>query len=801
MRLSKNWLKEYVALPENLTLRQFADTMAMTGFCIGGVDEPGEGIERVVVGRLLKIEGHPTKPKYYVCQVDVGDRILQQVTAAPNLKEGCLCPVCLPGGRVKGGHEGGMVIGSAEFDGVKSEGMMCSLPELGLSVSDFPYGIENGIFFIEEPCEVGQEIKAVLGLDDMIYDVEVTANRPDVQSVIGVSREVAAAFDKPFKGHVPTVKGGAGKILELVDVAVEAPVLCPRYTARAITNVKIGPSPKWLRERVRAGGMRPINNIVDITNYIMMEYGQPMHAFDIREIAPEGGHGHIVVRQAGEGVTFTTLDREERAIPPETLMICNAKEPIGIAGIMGGLQSGIKPDTCTVVFESANFHYAGLRRSGRKLGLHTDALARYEKGISAQMTKDAVDRACELCELLCCADVLDGTIDVDNTGYKERVIKLEPEKINKLCGTGLSREEMVKYLERLDFKVEGDDVHVPAYRADCEGMADLAEEVVRLYGLNNVPSKLHEGAAQGKYSKSQLFERDVVRTLVGFGFYEAVTYTFISPKYYDKIRLPEDSSLRSSVAILNPLGEDTSIMRTTTLPSMCEVLAKNYNNRNMKARLFEMGKIFIPSSESEKLPDERVIVTIGMYGACGFYDAKGAAESLCKALRVEAPTFEALRDDPSYHSGRCAKIFIAGKQAGAVGELHPLVLENYGIGEAAYVATLDLALLYENRRPEPLYTPLPKYPAVTRDLALVCDDELEVARIEEVLKGACGELLEQCKLFDVYRGGNLEKGKKSVAFSLTLRDKTATMTDETVNKLLTEALDTLERKYGCKLRA
>ncbi|HWP80368.1 MAG TPA: phenylalanine--tRNA ligase subunit beta [Candidatus Acidoferrum sp.] len=801
MKLSKKWLNEYVDLPGEVSLRQFADTMAMAGFCVGGVDEPGEGIEKVVVGKLLKIEGHPTKPKYYVCQVDVGDRILQQVTAAPNLKEGALCPVCLPGGKVKGGHEGGMVIGSAEFDGVKSEGMMCSLPELGLTVSDFPYGIENGIFFIEEPCEVGQDIKGALGLDDMIYDMEITANRPDAQSVIGISREVAAAFDKPFRGHTPAVKAGAGQIEALVDVKVEAPVLCPRYTARAITNVKIGPSPKWLRERVKAGGMRPINNIVDITNYIMMEYGQPMHAFDIREIAPAGGRGHIVVRQAGEGVNFTALDRQERAIPPETLMICNAHEPIGIAGIMGGLQSGIKPDTRTVVFESANFHYAGLRRSGRKLGLHTDALARYEKGISAQMTAEAVDRACELCELLGCADVLDGTIDVDSTGYTERVIKLEPEKINKLCGTDISREEMVKYLSRLGFSVEGDDVHVPAHRADCEGMADLSEEIVRLYGLNNVPSRLHEGAAQGKYSQSQLFERAVMRTLAGFGFFEAVTYTFISPKYYDKIRRPENCPLRNSVVILNPLGEDTSILRTTTLPSMCEVLAKNYNNRNMKARLFEMGKVFLPNADSEKLPDERIVVTVGMYGECGFYDAKGAAESLCKALRVAAPTFEALRDDPSYHSGRCAKIYVGGKPAGIVGELHPAVLENYGIGEAACVVTLDLATLYENRLPDPLYTPLPKYPAVTRDIALVCDDALEVARIEEVLKEVCGGLLEQCKLFDVFRGGNLGKDKKSVAFSLVLRDRAATLTDETVGRLLGEALDILERKYGCTLRA
>ncbi|HWQ51144.1 MAG TPA: phenylalanine--tRNA ligase subunit beta [Terriglobales bacterium] len=801
MKLSKKWLNEYVELPKELTLRQFADTMAMAGFCVGGVNAPGEGIEKVVVGKLLKIEGHPTRPKYYVCQVDVGDRILQQVTAAPNLKEGALCPVCLPGGKVKGGHEGGMTIGSAEFDGVKSEGMMCSLPELGLTVSDFPYGIENGIFFIEEPCVVGQDIKGVLGLDDVIYDMEITANRPDAQSVIGISREVAAAFDKPFKGHTPAVKSGAGKLEELVDVKVEAPVLCPRYTARAITNVKIGPSPKWLRERVKAGGMRPINNIVDITNYIMMEYGQPMHAFDIREIAPEGGRGHIVVRQAGEGVTFTTLDREERDIPEGTLMICNAHEPIGIAGIMGGLQSGIKPDTRTVVFESANFHYAGLRRSGRKLGLHTDALARYEKGISARMTKEAVDRACELCELLGCANVLDGTIDVDNTGYTERVIKLEPGKINKLCGTDISREEMVKYLARLGFSVEGDNVHVPAHRADCEGMADLAEEIVRLYGLNNVPSRLHEGAAQGKYSPSQLFEQAAHRTLTGFGFFEAVTYTFISPKYYDKIRRPENCPLRNSVVILNPLGEDTSILRTTTLPSMCEVLAKNYNNRNMKARLFEMGKVFLPNADSEQLPDERIIVTIGMYGECGFYDAKGAAESLCKALRVEAPAFEALRDDPSYHSGRCAKIYVGGKPAGIVGELHPAVLENYGIGEAAYVVTLDLAALYEHRLPDPLYTPLPKYPAVTRDIALVCDDALEVARIEEVLKGVCGQLLEQCKLFDVFRGGNLGKDKKSVAFSLVLRDRAATLTDETVGKLLAEALDILAQKYGCTLRA
>ena len=800
MRLSKKWLNEFVDMDKSVTTRQFSDTMAMTGFCFGGVDVPGDGIEKVVVGKLIKIEPHPTMEKYFVCQVDVGDRILQQVTAAPNLKEGKMCPVCLPGGQVKGGHEGGMMIGSAEFGAVKSEGMMCSLPELGLTVSDFPYGIENGIFFIEEPCEIGQDIKAVLGLDDHIYDVEVTANRPDAHSIIGISREVAAAYNKPFKGHTPVVKGGAGPVADIVDVKVEATELCPRYTARAITNVKIGPSPLWLREKVRSGGMRPINNIVDITNYVMMEYGQPMHAFDIREIAPQGGKGHIVVRQAGDEIKFTTLDHQERIISPETLMICNAAEPIGIAGIMGGLQSGIKPDTTTVVFESANFHYAGLRRSGRKVGLHTDALARYEKGIDPQMTATAADRACELCEMIGCADVFDGAVDVDNTGYAEKVIKLEPAKINKLCGTDISFDDMASYLKRLGFVIDGDNVHVPAHRADCEGMEDLAEEIVRLYGLNNVPSKLHEGSAQGKYSEKQLFERSVVRALIGFGFFEAITYSFISPKQYDKIRLAADSELRNSVQILNPLGEDTSIMRSTVLPSMCDVLAKNYNYRNMKARLFELGTVFIPNTDSAKLPQERVIVTVGLYGDCDFYDAKGAAESLCEAVRVTAPKFESRKDDASYHSGRCADIVINGKAVGIVGELHPAVQTNFGIGEKAYVVTLYLEMMFENRLAEPLYTPLPKYPAMTRDIALVCDDELEVAQIEDVLKEVCGELLESCKLFDVYRGEHMEKGKKSVAFSLVLRDKNATLKDEDAGKVIDAALGKLKEKYDCTLR-
>ena len=797
MLLSQKWLQEFVEL--DVTPREFANTMAMTGFCIGGYEREGDEIKDVVVGRLLKVERHPTVEKYFVCQVDVGGgRVLQQVTAATNLVEGGLCPVCLPGGHVKGGAP----IGEAEFDGVKSSGMLCSLPELGLSQNDFPYGIENGIFFIEEPCRPGDDIRPVLGLDDTVYDVEITANRPDGHSVIGVAREVSAAFGKPFKGHKPQVKGGGGPVEELVGVRVESPDLCPRYTARAVKNVKIGPSPKWLRERIRAGGMRPINNVVDITNYVMMEYGQPMHAFDIRELVGKGGKAQIVVRQAGDDKTFVTLDHQERQLSPEMLMICNAHEPVGLAGIMGGLQSGIKDDTTTVVFESANFYGPALRRSGRKLGLRTDALARYEKGIDAQMTIDAVNRCCELCELLGCAQTLDGIIDVDNTHYTQRVIKLEPDKINRLCGTDISRERMVEILRSLQFDVQGDDVYVPAFRADVEGMADLAEEVVRMYGLDKVPSELHKGGTpQGKYSPEQKFERSTVQALVGFGFFESMTYTFISPRYYDKIRMPKDSPLRSSIVISNPLGEDTSIMRTTTLPSMLETLSTNYSYRNGRARMYEFGKIFLPSDDPEQLPEERVILTLGTYGAGDFYELKGVVEALLRTLHVAPARFTARRDDPTFHPGRCADIVIDGDAVGVVGEVHPQVQENYGIDERVYLATLDTQKLFDHRLPDATYSPLPRFPALTRDVALVCGEELEVAGIEDVFRETFGELLESLTLFDVYRGKSLGDNVKSVAYALVLRDREATLTDARAAELLDQALDTLKNKYGVTLRS
>ncbi len=800
MRLSKNWLSEFVDMESGVTNRQFAEKMAMSGFCIGGVDTLSEGIENVVVGKVLETEPHPTNPKYTICKVDVGSEVLTQVTAAPNVVAGAICPVCLPGGMVKGGHSGGKRLEAAEVGGVMSSGMLCSLEELGLTVSDFPYGAEYGIFLMDEKCEIGQDIKEVLNLNDLVYDVEVTANRPDAQSVIGISREVAAAFDKPFKSHTPTVKAGGGDMHELLDVEVINTDLCPRYTARIVKNVKIGPSPRWLRERVRAGGMRPINNIVDITNYILMEYGQPMHAFDIREIAPTGAKGKIIVRTAGDDTKFTTLDKIERDIPSETLMICNDHEPIGIAGIMGGLESGIKEDTATIVFESANFHYAGLRRSGRKLGLHTDALAKYEKGIDPQMTLDAVNRACELCEMLECAEVMDGIIDIDNTGYKEHVITLEPDKINRLNGTDLSREQMVNYLTRLGFKVEGDNVHVPHHRADCTGMADLAEEVVRLYGLNNVPSVLHKGVAEGMYSPRQAFENSIVKTLLGFGFYEAVTYSFMSPKQYDRIRLSENSPLRNSLVISNPLGEDTSIMRTTTIPSMCDVIKNNYNYRNLKAKMFELAKIFIPTEDPEALPIEKVTVTIGMYGECDFYDVKGVIESLFESLRIKKATFTADRENPTFHTGRSAKILIEGKEIGQMGELHPIVQENYGIGTPSYVAVLDIEGMFESVTADPLYQPLPKYPAITRDIALVCDEHLEVAGIESIITEICGELLESLTLFDVYRGEHMEEGKKSVAYSMVFRDKNATLKDENVTKLRDKVIEVLGTKYGIVLR-
>ena len=797
MLLPNKWLSDYVHV--DLDYHALSELMASVGFEIDEERDLSMGMHGIVMGRLLSIEQHPTVAKYFVCKVDVGGgRTVQTVSAATNLVENAMCPYALPGSRIASG----MDVGEAELEGIASQGMMCSLSELGLSPADFPSADEDGIFFYDAPCEIGQCALSLLGLEGGVYDISVTANRPDAHSIIGMAREMCAALEKPFVLSTPVVVGGGGSIHDLLTVQVDAPDICPRYTARAVKNVKIAPSPQWLRERLRACGLRPINNIVDITNYVMLEYGQPLHAFDVRELmGTEDGKAHITVRKAGEDSAFVTLDGQERQLSPDVLMICNAQEPVGVAGIMGGLQSGIKNDTVTVVFESANFNGASIRRSGRALGLRTDAQARYEKCIDPQMTLEAVNRACELCELLGCADVLDGAIDVDHTGYKQRVIPHEHDKINALLDINLSAEEQAALLRRLHFVVEDGMVSVPAFRADVEGMADLAEEVVRLYGMDNVPSVSHRAAtSQGRYSEEQQFERKLVGALIGMGFFEAMTTSFSSHKMLDMIRTPSDDMLRNAVVIRNPLGEDTSIMRTTTLPAMLTSLSNNYNARTPVVRLFELGKVYLPSVDQEDLPEEWVIVTLGSYGAGDFYSMKGVVEKVCAVLRVPEPEFSAETANPSYHAGRCANVAVGGVSVGTIGEVHPLALEAFGIEASVVAATIDLALLFAHRLPDPEYLPLPRFPATTRDLALVCDEDLSAASVATVIRETCGVLLEEVRLFDVYHGSGLPEGTKSLAYSLILRDKDSTLTEARVAEVISTTLTALKERLGVILR-
>ena len=724
----------------------------------------------VVCGKVLECETQSYG--LYHTTLDIGGATASPDTACSNL------------------HAGDLVAYNTKTDSI------CTLEDLHAEQKEFPHCIADGIFVLNEDVKPGDDMAVVIGADDHVVEFEITPNRPDCLSVIGLAREASATFGRPLKLHTPEVKGCGGSIAELVDIDIEDGDLCPRYTARMVKNVKIQPSPAWMRERLRNSGVRPINNIVDITNYVMLEYGQPMHAFDFSCV--EGNH--IIVRTAREGETIQTLDGNQRKLTTSMLCICDENKPVCVAGVMGGANSEIVGDTAMVLFESANFNGTSVHRTAAALNMRTDASSRYEKGLDPMNTLKAVERACELVELLGAGEVVEGVMDVIAKDSNPVTVKLEPEKVNGLLGTDVSREEMVRILESLDFKVEGDTIHVPSWRSDVEHYSDIAEEVARFYGYNNIPDTLSNGlTARRGLTDIQQTENLLGSVCRAAGYDEIITYSFISPTYYDKIDLPKDSPLRDSLKILNPLGEDTSIMRTTTLPSMLEILTRNYNFRNKSAKLYELGRVYFKRADG--LADEPKVLTLGAYGDnMDFFTLKGAVEAVLKQLRIENVRFLADSENPSYHPGRCAKVFSGDRLLGVLGQVHPHVAGNYGVDAELYAAELRFDALYESKGAQPVYQPLPKFPAVTRDIAVVCDASVTVGELEDAIRKGAKGLLKDAALFDIYTGVGIAPGKKSVAFNLTLRADDRSLTAEEADADVKSILTALEQECGAVLR-
>ena len=795
MKLNRKWLHEEFVDLSHVSDKEYVEKLTVFGQKVETWERMDSEIKNVKVGKVVSIVRHPNSDHMWICQVDVGEEEpIQIVTGAQNVREGDLVPTALHNSWLPGGVH----ITKGKLRGEKSNGMLCGLEELGLSLNDYPNAILDGIWILnDEDCTVGQDINLVMGNDDTIVDFEITNNRPDCYSIIGLARESAAAFGMQMKHHDPTVKGSdAGSIFELLDVEIPATELCNRYTSRMVKNVKIGPSPKWLRQRLRANGVRPINNIVDITNYVMLEYGQPMHAFDYRYV----GSGKIVVREAEEGETLTTLDGNVRQLKPGMLVIADENKPIGLAGIMGGENSEILPDTTTVVFESANFNGTSIRQTALALGMRTESSGKFEKNLDPMMTLPALQRACELVELLEAGDVLDGIIDIINYVPQPHTVKLEPAKINRLLGTDISREDMVKYLNLLEIEVEGDEILVPSFRPDLNLMADIAEEVGRSYGYNEIETTAFKTSTTGGYSPYMMLESKAGQLCRSLGYSEIITYSFVSPAIFDNIRLPQDSVLRNALRIQNPLGEDTSIMRTIALPSMLDILSRNNAYHNKAAKLYELAKIYLPT-EGEALPAEPKMLMLGTYGAGEtFFTLKGELEAILSGLRMPKATYTAVKDNPSYHPGRCAAVAMNGVQLGYIGQVHPLVAKNYGLECEVYCAELDFDKLFALQLPEPTYVPLPKYPTVNRDLSLVCDEAVTVADAENVITAAAGKLLRRVKLFDIYRGKGVAEGKKSMAFSLELRADDRTLTDAESQGVVDKVLAALAEKLNATLR-
>lgn len=802
MDLSMKWLGDYIDVSD-MPIKEFCSGLTISGSKVERWETEGGEISKVVVGKILSVVPHENSDHLVVCKVDVGHAspdILQIVTGASNVHEGDFVPVAMDGSTLPGGVK----IKKGKLRGVESNGMLCSLGELGLTTHDFPYAIADGIFIMQQeegcvPFELGQDIREAIGFDDTSVEFEITSNRPDCMSVIGLARETHATFDRPYTVKEPAYKGIDGDINSMLKVTIHNKELCPRYIAGVVKNVKIGMSPRWMRERLRASGVRPINNFVDITNYVMLEYGHPMHAFDIRYI----DNSEINIRNAKEGEKITTLDGTERTLTEKMLVIADANKPVAVAGVMGGEYSGIMDDTVDVVFEAACFDGASVRTTAKALGMRTDASARFEKGLDPQNAYPALMRAFELVEMLGCGEVVKTIIDADYSDKTPKGVEFDPVWINNFLGADIPEDVMRSCLEKLDFRIENGKAYAPSVRIDIECKADIAEEVARIYGYNNIPKTIIRGVADAKLTEKQKLERKTANAMTALGAYEITTYSFISPKYFDKIRLPMDSTLRKTVVISNPLGEDTSVMRTTLLPSMCEVMARNYNNRNASVCLFELGSEYIPNGG--ELPDEPVRLSVGAYGCdMDFYGIKGIVDSMLKNIGVEDFDYSAemngFGEAEAFHPGRRAVITKDGKAIGILGELHPETLENYGIGVKAYAAKVNVTELLDIANAVKTYKPLPKFPAAVRDLAIVCDENLPVAELEKAIKRAVGNTLESVTLFDVYKGKQIAEGKKSVAYSIAMRSHEGTLTDEQSDAAVKRVLKELE-KLGAELRA
>ncbi len=898
MILSRNWLNEFVSnvTPADVSDKAYAEDMSISGSKVETVEDLSVQMKNVVVGCVKEMTRHPNSDHMWVCQIDVGEEVVQICTGAWNIHVGDLIPVAKHNSLLPGGVK----ITKGKLRGEKSNGMLCSLKELAMDERDFPYAtieaaallndyhpmdpakpsipadikagdkvfgpvvagevlavrtagynayevsvnlggepvvlktacanihegdlvavntangsictladlhaeqkefpncIQDGIFVLnEDGIAPGDDIRPIIGYDDHIVEFEITPNRPDCLSVIGLARETAVTYRQPLTLHEPVVKGTDGtSIIEEMDIEIEEPELCPRYTARMVKNVKIAPSPKWMRERLRASGVRPINNIVDITNYVMLEYGQPMHAFDYSCV--EGGK--LIIRRAREGEVIQTLDGNDRQLTTNMLCICDVNKPVCVAGVMGGANSEIVGDTAAVVFECANFNGVSVRRTATALGMRTEASGRYEKGLDPMNTYKGVQRACELVEMLGCGEVVDGILDVIAADQNPTVLPLEPDRINRLLGTDIDRDTMVDILLRLGFTLEGDMLTVPSWRSDVEHYSDLAEEVARFYGYNNLPTTLMRGdTTRGGLTVKQQAERTVAQTCQALGYSEIMTYSFISPSYYDKIRLEENSALRKSIKILNPLGEDTSIMRTTALPSMVEILARNSNHGNKVVRLYELARTYAPMADSA-MADEKQQVVLGAYGGgMDFFKLKGQVDALLAAFDIKAE-YRQNHTGMTFHPGRCADLVVKGQVVGVMGQLHPLTVKNYDLEGEFYVAQLSFEAILQNQGGITVYKPLPRFPAVTRDIAVVCDKSVPVGELEKSIRNGSQGLVQEVTLFDIYTGMPIPAGKKSVAFSLKLRHAERTLTDVEADADIKAVLVRLEQDHGAVLR-
>ena len=796
MNLSKNWLSDFVDVSD-VNIKDYCDRMTDTGSKVEGYEVLGEDIENVIVARIVSIAPHENSDHLQICQVDIGGKTEQIVTGAQNIFEGAIVPAAIPVAKLPNN----VVIKAGKLRGVESNGMLCSMGELNLTEHDMPGKEPNGILILDESYadKIGMDIKEALMLNDTVVEFEITSNRPDCLSVLGLARESAVSFGKEFKPHTPVVKGvnDGDNVNNYLSVSISAPDLCQRYMARVVKNVKIEPSPLWLRMRLRASGVRPINNIVDITNYVMLEYGQPMHAFDYTCLDGSA----IDVRRARDGEKFMSLDDQEHTLDNSMLVISDAQKAVALAGVMGGANSEIKDTTTTVVFESACFLGTSVRVTAKKNGMRTESSARFEKGLDPENCFGGLQRACELVEMLGAGEVVNEIIDVYPTKAESTVLELDTDVINTFLGIDVSKEEMEKILTTLEFKVDGNKIIAPTFRADITCMNDVAEEIARIYGYNKIQSSLMKGeTTQGGYTKKQKFEIDVENAMCGMGINQIQTFSFISPKFYDKIRMAEDSTLRNSVVISNPLGEDTSIMRTVALPSILEVIARNYNFNNENVSLFEIATVYIPTG-TDTLPDEKKVICSAMYGDCDFYTMKAVCENIFKLAAINKVSFKAISNNPSYHPGRCAEITANGKVVGILGQIHPVVAQNYGVNTAIYACELDFDAIFGMMNDTKLYTPLPKFPATTRDFSFVCDEALEVGTIKDEMAKAGGKLVEDIALFDIYRGQQVGENKKSVSLRVTLRAADRTLTVEEAEKVSSKILAAMEKNLGITIRA